>query len=1084
MSPSAREQLGAGCENYYMPLPASAKNSSFRQDYNTTSCPIFDELPKATIVSVSRPDASDITPLLLSYVIEFQYKEFKWCLRKKASQVVYLHLSLKKRVFIEDFHEKQEQVREWLLHLGITDNTILMHDDDDDFNDEALRFNHEGTLRHRYIPSRAALPIIRPAIGGAQAIADRGKIAMQEYLNHFLGSLDIVNSREVCKFLEVSRLSFLREYGPKLKEDYVMVRHLSKILSKDDDRQCLPCELFGWCNSSWQKVWAVLKPGFLALLEDPFDTKPLDIIIFDILPAPSKSSIEKVHLAVEIKERNPLHYMFQVSSCGQSTSLRTSSTTKVKDWISAINDAAQRPVEGWSHPHRFSSFAPQRGLTRDGSEVQWFVDGRAAFESIALSIENAQSQIFITGWWLCPELYLSRPFHDNESSRLDSLLEAKAKEGVQIYILLYKEVSIALKINSSYSKRLLLGIHENVQVLRYPDHFPGILSHHEKIVAVDYQICFIGGLDLCFGRYDTVEHRVGDCPSSTWPGKDYYNPRESEPNCWQNMMIDELDREKHPRMPWHDVHCALWGPPCRDIARHFVQRWNHAKKAKAPNQKAIPLLIPHHYKSLPNYRVLPHYMGSSQTMDMPVNEEQKGFSPESPSPKLENIPLLLPQDSQQIYDSDSPNMNNYGHDQQDKSWIFSFHGSKVKPVVQSLLDNKEENYLTQDAAVWWESQRRDCQGNLMKEIPEVGPRISCNCQIVRSVAPWSAGTNQAEESIHNAYISLIQNSEHFIYIENQFFISGLNEDTTIHNRVLEALYRRILRAHREQKCFRVIIVIPLMPGFQGGIDDSGAATVRALMHWQYRTICRGENSILSRLNRVLKSKADKYISFYGLRTHGALSEGGPIVTNQIYVHSKLMIVDDRVALIGSSNINDRSLLGSRDSEIGIIIEDKEFLESTMDGKPWMVGKFTFSLRISLWLEHLGLHAGEISHICDPVADTTYRDLWMETAKANTVIYHDTFSCVPNDDIHSRASLRLKMSQLKENIGYTAIDFGVAKKVIETINEDVKIHETDPLEKLKSIRGHVVCFPLEFMREENLKPMFHEGEFYTAQEVFH
>lgn len=42
-------------------------------------------------------------------------------------------------------------------------------------------------------------------------------------------------------------------------------------------------------------------------------------------------------------------------------------------------------------------------------------------------------------------------------------------------------------------------------------------------------------------------------------------------------MKDELDRRKYPRMPWHDVHCALWGPPCRDIARHFVQRWNYAK---------------------------------------------------------------------------------------------------------------------------------------------------------------------------------------------------------------------------------------------------------------------------------------------------------------------------------------------------------------------------------------------------------------------------------------------------------------------------------------------------------------------------
>lgn len=42
-------------------------------------------------------------------------------------------------------------------------------------------------------------------------------------------------------------------------------------------------------------------------------------------------------------------------------------------------------------------------------------------------------------------------------------------------------------------------------------------------------------------------------------------------------MTDEVDRRKYPRMPWHEVHCALWGPPCRDVARHFVQRWNHAK---------------------------------------------------------------------------------------------------------------------------------------------------------------------------------------------------------------------------------------------------------------------------------------------------------------------------------------------------------------------------------------------------------------------------------------------------------------------------------------------------------------------------
>jgi hypothetical protein len=51
-------------------------------------------------------------------------------------------------------------------------------------------------------------------------------------------------------------------------------------------------------------------------------------------------------------------------------------------------------------------------------------------------------------------------------------------------------------------------------------------------------------------------------------------------------------------------------------------------------------------------------------------------------------------------------------------------------------------------------------------------------------------------------------------LQNQFFISGLSGDDTIKNRVLEALYRRIIRAEREKKRFKAIIVIPLLPGFQ------------------------------------------------------------------------------------------------------------------------------------------------------------------------------------------------------------------------------------------------------------------------------
>lgn len=35
-------------------------------------------------------------------------------------------------------------------------------------------------------------------------------------------------------------------------------------------------------------------------------------------------------------------------------------------------------------------------------------------------------------------------------------------------------------------------------------------SHHQKTVVVDCRVAFVGGLDLCYGRWDTREHRIAD----------------------------------------------------------------------------------------------------------------------------------------------------------------------------------------------------------------------------------------------------------------------------------------------------------------------------------------------------------------------------------------------------------------------------------------------------------------------------------------------------------------------------------------------------------------------------------------------
>lgn len=114
--------------------------------------------------------------------------------------------------------------------------------------------------------------------------------------------------------MEVSKLSFAQEFGPKLREDYIMIKHLSRTPKEEAYARCCLCNWAGCCNSKWQKVWAVLKPGFLALLKDPFDMNPLDIVVFDVLPASSLDGKDEACLAEEIKTRYPLRYAFKVGA--------------------------------------------------------------------------------------------------------------------------------------------------------------------------------------------------------------------------------------------------------------------------------------------------------------------------------------------------------------------------------------------------------------------------------------------------------------------------------------------------------------------------------------------------------------------------------------------------------------------------------------------------------------------------------------------------------------------------------------------------------------------------------------------------
>lgn len=79
----------------------------------------------------------------------------------------------------------------------------------------------------------------------------------------------------------------------------------------------------------------------------------------------------------------------------------------------------------------------------------------------------------------------------------------------------------------------------------------------------------------------------------------------------------------------------------------------------------------------------------------------------------------------------------------------------------------------------------------------------------------------------------------------------------------------------------------------------------------------------------------------------------------------MLIVDDDAALIGSANINDRSQIGVRDSEIAIVVEDGQTFFSPMNGENVSVRKFAHTLRLKCFTTIFGLSEEQVR---DPLSE--------------------------------------------------------------------------------------------------------------------
>ncbi|PIN16225.1 Phospholipase D [Handroanthus impetiginosus] len=379
------------------------------------------------------------------------------------------------------------------------------------------------------------------------------------------------------------------------------------------------------------------------------------------------------------------------------------------------------------------------------------------------AIRQARRLIYITGWSVWHKVRLVRDGNPLSDYTLGELLKSKSQEGVRVLLLVWDDPTSrsilgyktdgVMQTHDEETRRFFK--HSSVQVLLCPRvagkrhswvkqrEVEVIYTHHQKTVVVDADagnnrrkiVAFLGGLDLCDGRYDTPQHPIFRT-LQTVHSDDYHNPTYAGnvTGC--------------PREPWHDLHCKIDGPAAYDVLNNFEERWMKASK-------------PHGIKKLK-------------------------MSYDDALLRIERMPEIL--------------------------------GLSDAPCVSD-----------DDLEGWHVQVFRSIDSNSVKGFPK-DPKDAT----VRNLV---CGKNVLiDMSIHTAYIKAIRAAQHFIYIENQYFIgSSYNwnqyKDVGANNLIPMEIALKIAEKIRAHERFAAYIVIPMWP--EG--NPTGAATQRILF-WQHKTM--------------------------------------------------------------------------------------------------------------------------------------------------------------------------------------------------------------------------------------------------------
>lgn len=205
-------------------------------------------------------------------------------------------------------------------------------------------------------------------------------------------------------------------------------------------------------------------------------------------------------------------------------------------------------------------------------------------------------------------------------------------------------------------------------------------------------------------------------------------------------------------------------------------------------------------------------------------------------------------------------------------------------------------------------------------------------QVLRTVGPASSKEKErhrfmanGERTVLCAFKKAIENAECYIYIEEQFLWDCELAD--------------FIAAQMEKKSkLRLIIVMTAGCELPAEFGQYGFFLRDAFFRKILSVDRMAENVVFGDTTRVYP---------YGLfQTERAGHK-------EIYVHSKLIIIDDRYVAIGSANVDARSMHIETELTLGIV-DGKTVLNDLGNDKSVTVCEFARDLRMKLWKEHSNL----------------------------------------------------------------------------------------------------------------------------------